>query len=169
MKLSKFYTDVPDYLEYGYVCAPNATGQSITANTITKLELNTEVQDFGGHGTLASNEVELQPGVYAWEGWGAFRTTVATYAGGVMSLYDVTNGKYVQRGSVDADFSAANPFSFRGRLSGQIVVGVATKFALRFVGSVNVNVSSGCYTMEASTDSTADADQRVTLKLWKLK
>jgi hypothetical protein len=48
MKLSTLYTSVPEYIEFGWVTAPNAAGQSISANTITTLTLDTEVQDTGG-------------------------------------------------------------------------------------------------------------------------
>jgi hypothetical protein len=170
MKLSTLYTQVPDYLEYAWVCAPNAAGQSVSANTITTLTLDTEVVDAGGHGSIGSKQVTLAAGTYAFEA-----STFARPSGGfssfaaLLSLYNVSDSAYVTRGGLKL-ISAynANPVGLGGTINGQLTISASKSFDLRLLSGAAVTVDNGYHTSALSTLSTAGADQRTTLKLWKL-
>jgi hypothetical protein len=154
------------YLEYGWVCAPNAAGQSITANTITTLTLDTEVQDLGGHGSIAGNQVTLAAGTYYFEA----KTDSQYGAGGnyfdaLFRLYNVTDSLIVTADKSLDNFQGTKSQGYR--LNGQFTIGSSKAFRLEWACSGFANVI-GTGGNAAFTIATAGADQRTTLKLWKL-
>jgi hypothetical protein len=171
MKLSTYYTNLPAYLEYGWVCAPNAAGQSISANTITTLTLNTEVVDAGGYGSISlnpPNQVTLAAGTYYFEASTAIRhATYNAVASALLAFYNVTDSAYVTRGGL-ASFTGGVSYGARGMINGQFTISGSKAFDLRILCPVAVSVDNGTYNLDLSTLTTASADQRTTLKLWKV-
>lgn len=158
---------IPDYLEYGWVCAPNTAGQSITANTITTLTLDTEVADAGEFGSISSNQVTLGPGTYYYEASTGFQSSTQTYACLILSLYNTTDSVFVGRHPFE--LYAANTGG--PELSGQFTITSSKTFELRALatsqtGTIQIKSAGGTV---AFTNSTAGADQRTTLKLWRFK
>ena len=162
------------YLEYGWVTAPNTAGQSFTANTITTLTIDTEVADTGNFGSIASNQITLAAGTYYFKAFVNSHTTTS-YVGGVASLYNITNSTYVSRSGAlsNSGNGSVTCFSF----DGQFVVSAATNtFSLLMVTNGAVFVDNCVYSTTFSTITASGvaaaaltgADQRTTLKLWKL-
>jgi hypothetical protein len=163
MNLSLYTGGVKPYLEYGWVCAPNAAGQSIAANTITTLTIDTEVADTGNFGSVASNQITLAAGTYYYEASVGFNTVDGMLVGGVLGLFNVTAGTYVSR--APSLHNANNGYS---NLKGQFSLVSSAVFELRAVPSgLGFRVANFSY-IYPSTLTTAGADQRTTLKLWKL-
>lgn len=155
-----------DYLEYGWVCAPNVGGQSISANTVTTLTLDTEVVDAGSHGSISSNQVTLATGTYYFEAETAFSNIgVAAIYEQIFSLYNTSDSAYVKRSKMLNNGSQAS-FGLI-TLNGQFIIASSKTFELRVAVSdalyVGAKASSAGFTL-----NTAGADQRTTLKLWKL-
>jgi len=164
MKLSSLYdfSNIPDYLEYAWVCAPNAAAQTLTGNTITTLTLDTEVVDEGGHGSIASNQVTLAAGTYAYE---ASAPAVANTGDVslVLGLYNVTSSKWVGQGNSLGS-------STRAVASGQFTIEDTTVFDVRGYGAATnppIKIQNA-QNSEAYTLSTTGAEFRTNLKLWKL-
>lgn len=167
MKLSTLYTAVPEYIEFAWVTAPNAAGQSISANTITTLTLNTEVADTANLVSApTSNQFTLPAGTYYFEAfapvYGAFGRHSA-----VMSLYNVNDAAYVTRSCGGTDYGARGDQSI-ARVDGQFVISASKTFDLRLL-CVGANTVLTRNDDALFTNSTAGADQRTTIKLWKLK
>lgn len=169
MNLSTLYISVPEYIEFGWVTAPNAAGQSIAANTITTLTIDTEVADTGNLVSApTSNQFTLPAGTYYFEASTSTRQTGATQGSGLLSLYDNTNTRYVTRGRI-CDNYAGQPYSATGTIKGQFVILSSAQFELRILTTLACTVDNGAQSAALSTLSTAGADQRTTIKLWKLK
>ena len=156
------------YLEYAWVTAPNAAGQTITANTITTLTIDTEVADTGNFGSITSNQITLSAGTYQFEA--NTHASAATNIGGngTLALYNITDNSYVSRGSSQSGGSDNNDNPI---LKGQFTVTTQKTFDLRYY---NANAGAAtCYikntiSNETSTLNTANAEQRTTIKLWKV-
>lgn len=163
------------YLEYGWVTAPNAAGQSITANTITTLTIDTEVADTGNFGSISSNQITLSAGTYQFEASTSARVGYQANPGGsssILALYNVSDSAYVTRGilgETDA-MEAGGHFLARmgGRIKGQFKITSIKTFDLRILGPRSMAVDNGHSSLSLSTNSTAGADQRTTIKLWKV-
>lgn len=176
MKLSTLYTAVPEYIEFGWVTAPNAAGQSISADTITTLTLDTEVADTGSLVSApSSNQFTLPAGTYYFEASTSARIG-AVSSGATMSLYNTSDSAYVTRGRLrdtDSRTNAANNVHWIDRISGaingQFVIAAQKTFDLRFLCTASATIDNGTFTNALSSNSTAGADQRTTIKLWKLK
>jgi hypothetical protein len=116
MKLSTLYTAVPEYIEFGWVTAPNAAVQSIPANTITTLTLNTEVADSGNLvSTPTNNQFTLPSGTYYFE---AISTLFAYFGfgGGTMIgnilLRNISDSIHERRSKVFiSDFNSGDKYS----------------------------------------------------------
>lgn len=182
MKLSTLYTTVPEYIEFGWVTAPNAGAQGINANTITPLNLNTEVTDTGNLVSApSSNQFTLPAGTYYFEALtqlGVLRAD--TNIGAIFSLFNVSDSIYISRASSGGTslevLSHGGQYEYfsnpakekitRLPLNGQFVILTNKVFELRVLSNCD---SSVCSAVAAFTNSTAGADQRTTIKLWKLK
>jgi hypothetical protein len=151
-----------DYLEYGWVCAPNAGGQSISANTITALTIDTEIQDAGGHGSISANQITLAAGTYYFEARTQFGSD-ATQWGGIFSLYNITDSAYVSRNFAPSSSGQMT----QQQINGQFTITSTKTFELRIAIEGAATIKSGNYNT-AFTLATAGADQRTTIKLWKL-
>jgi hypothetical protein len=170
MKLSTLYTTVPEYIEFGWVTAPNAAGQSISANTITTLTLNTEVADTGSLVSApTSNTFTLPAGTYYFEAEMRARANSNAAASSVLALYNTSDSAYVQRSGYRVNGSLGNNTTvITHLLKGQFVYAAQKTFDLRFLAGAAFTVDNNDLSA-TFTNSTAGADQRTTIKLWKLK
>lgn len=165
MNLSSLYTSIPDYLEYAWKPAPNAAGQAVSANSITTLTMDTEVSDLGGHGSInaGTSTITLNAGTYYYEA--LTNCTAGAVIGGVLYLY---NGSSQVSGASLLPFNSSNSSGGgRGELKGNLVLTTTGSLTLRLLVSGAVTVETCSLTN--FTLSTANADQRTTIKLWKLK
>jgi hypothetical protein len=174
MRLTEVFNVVPKYLEFAWVCAPNNTFQQIAANTITTLFMNTMLGDtvpgasitpgtFPAVNTQASTIITLPPGTYSYEAFVSFNIGNAT-SNATFGLYNRSNNTYVQRSNSNCgNISYGNSNS----LKGQITLNQTTNFDLRLNNYYITYILSGNYT-NVSTNSTPNADQRTTIKFWKL-
>jgi hypothetical protein len=155
------------YLEYGWVTAPNTAGQSITANTITTLTIDTEIADTGNNGSISGNQITLAAGTYYFESTISTRQSAAAEGSGLFSLYNITNSSYITRGRIWGN-DAGTPYSAYGVMNGQFTITSTSVFDLRILTTNATIVDNGALSTQLSTLSTAGADQRTTIKLWKL-
>ena len=164
MNLSLYTGGVKPYLEYGWVCAPNTAGQSITANTITTLTIDTEVADTGNFGSIASNQITLAAGTYYVKAY--FNTANNVSAAVIQNfvLFNVTDASYILRGSYSLNQTGGGCSSL---LEGQITLSASKVLELRGWTATAGQVLSGGG-LNTSSITTAGADQRTTIKLWKL-
>lgn len=157
-------TGVKPYLEYGWVTAPNTAGQAITANTITTLTIDTEVADTGNNGSISGNQITLAAGTYYFNATTTSQSTGTEYPAGSFGLYNVTDSLYVTRRA--RVFLQLNSGNFE--LEGQFTISTSKIFDLRIWTNVTgFVIASGNYSIFSSL-TTAGADQRTTIKLWKL-
>jgi len=168
------------YLEYAWVCPPNGAGQSITANTITTLSCDTRVSDFYGYGAInpSTSQLTLSAGTYFFEAH-AWTSTSANQGPNVMSLYNLTLSSYITRGSGTGS-SLANGTNGSVVIRGQFTTTSINTFVLTFLGGVDVKILNNTYTISSLYGATTlvgtglpssiniNADQRTTIKLWKL-
>jgi len=167
MNLSLYTGGVKPYLEYGWVCAPNTAGQSIAANTITTLTIDTEVADTGNFGSIASNQITLAAGTYYFKARIPYVPTQGTYNGNtkaVFSLFNVSDSAYVTRVNKVWIYFSTNDLHIE--MEGQFTIPSAKAFTLRIAnneGGLIGGAGNGAITLTGATD-----DQRTTLKLWKL-
>lgn len=169
MKLSTLYTAIPEYIEFGWVTAPNAAGQNIPVNTITTLTLDTEVADTGNIVSApVSNKFTLPAGTYYYETHTRFNAG-ATSVPSIFAIYNETDGVYVTRSGLGSSAGHSSGRSICLKIDGQMVLTAEKSFSLRLlVSSSAVTVNNGDNTANHS-NATANADQRTTIKLWKLK
>lgn len=172
MNLSSIITGVPEYIEFGWVTAPNAAGQSITSGTITTLTLTTEVADTGNLVSApSSNQFTLPAGTYYYEANTRYQSG-ATLVASTFSLYNETDGVYVTRSGQATGGGHNNSRAVCPHINGQMTIAASKAFSLRLLltqsGGGAVTVSNGDGGTEHG-NSTANADQRTTIKLWKLR
>lgn len=155
------------YLEYAWVTAPNAAGQSIAANTITTLTLNTEVFDTGSFGNISGNQITLNAGTYQFEAnTHADSANSAVGGSGTLALYNTSNSVYVTRGSSQ---SGGTDSCDHVILKGQFTITEARAFDLRYYNiRSDVSIRNASNNAANSTITTANAEQRTTIKLWKV-
>lgn len=158
------------YLEVAWVCAPNAAGQSISANTETTLTLTDIVRAIGSVWSgvvVSSNQIQNVPaGVYAYELKVPIRDTNNSNGAILIGVHNVSSStrisragaaKYTMAGYVpeaNGEFSLSSPST----LDARILVGTTS-------GAWAIDNGSGTAVF---SDSTAGADQRTTLKLRKI-
>lgn len=147
------------FLEYAQVCAPNAAGQSISANTVTTLTVDTEVADTGGYGSVGSNQITLAAGTYIFR---AFMSVISNAAGydSIFSLYNATDAAYVTRRKYSYLYATDAI-----ELEGQFTIAGSKAFELRFTCAIATTSGLG---VSPITIATAGVDQRTTIKLWKV-
>lgn len=155
---------VKPYLEYGWVTAPNTAGQSITPNTITTLTIDTEVADTGGFGSIASNQITLAAGTYYFKAHTTAYISGSPFGPNILSLYNITNSTYVTRGGQQAGGAS---YSSSMLIDGQFTINGSTTFSLYYLSGGTSVIKSGL-TAGDFTNTTTGADQRTTIKLWKL-
>ncbi len=145
-------------------CAPNLAAQSITANTISTPALSVVLADSATLGvTVGSNQVQNLPeGTYYCEA-SLPLFTVTGANGASLRLYNDTGGAYlpVSGGTLGGANSAASQVL----ATGQFDIGALSSVSLRLICPRTALIRNGDQDM---TDATANADQRTTLKLWKL-
>lgn len=166
MNLSSIITGVPEYIEFGNVVAPTAAAEVIATNTVTTLLINTEVSDSGGLvGSPTSNEFTVPAGTYYYEAStsGDFDNFSAGVFHAILSLQK-SDGTYISRANYT--ISATTRHSAICVLSGQFTIATSTAFRLTMLTNQDFYIGRDA---PAFTISTANADQRTTIKLWKLK
>lgn len=157
------------YLEFGWVTAPNTAGQIITANTITTLTINTEIADTGNNGSISGNQITLAAGTYYFQANSPFGVSgAATVAGYIFSLRkNVTSTPEIVSSISDTSYGPGKSIP----LIGQFTINTPTVFDLTIIGvpgSGNIVVGVTAQYATAFSLATAGADQRTTIKLWKL-
>lgn len=153
------------YLEYGWVTAPNTAAQSITANTITTLTLDTEVADTGNYGSIASNQITLAAGTYYFKAHTTAYNSGAPYSGNLLALYNVTSSSYVTRGGLQAGNAQ---YASSTVIEGQFTIGTSSVFVLYYLSGSTASINSANGGGYFTLTTPANADQRTTIKLWKL-
>ena len=149
------------YLEYAWVTAPNAAGQVLPDNEFTTLTINTEVYDTGNNGSISGNRITLAAGVYSFD--------VATMHGHynpdmiIFYIYNVTTGAYLSKFKHGATYDGVLSFF------GQFTLAASSQIELRAMSRQSSGVIGTNHNNNGNfTNSTAGADQRTTIKLWKL-
>ena len=158
------------YLEVAWLCAPNAAGQSISANSPTTLTLTDIIRALGGIWSgisVTSNQLTGVPaGRYSYEALVRFCDDAASgNSSYILSLFNVTDSSIISNGgdgvwdyygglcTLRGQFELANPKT----LDLRILAGRSTVVHNKY-GSAST----------AFTLSTAGLDQRTTLKLQKI-
>lgn len=165
---NSFRPSAVPYLEVAWKTAPNAAGQSVSANTLTVLTLDSIIQNtasavgeaFNGV-TVASNKVQGVPsGAYYFEAEIALSTPNTCSA--IFGLRNATDVSILKAGKTlfNADYSVPK------RISGQFELSAAKDLELVLMTGTAKTV--GVETTGNITDSTAGLDQRTTLQLWKI-
>ncbi len=154
------------YLEYAWVTAPNAAGQAITANTITTLTLNTEVADLGNFGSLTSNQITLAAGTYQFEAF--VSVDQASFGGcGIFGLRRVGSTYITRTGSQGGASDNGDNAFMRGQFTFNTPQSIELTYLSPAAGTYIRNTKTNGWVLP-HTNTTADADQRTTLKLWKV-
>ena len=152
------------YLEYAWVTAPNAGGQTISSGIWNTLNLNTEVADTGNFGSLASNQITLSAGTYRFA---AYTNLVLYYAAQtVFALYNVSDDKYI---STISDHALSN---YGGVFEGQFVLNSSKILDFRlgyheWQGRSAAIKEDNVYGHGHSI-STSNSSFRTAIKLWKV-
>lgn len=154
---------VKPYLEYGWVTAPNTAAQAITNNTITTLTIDTEIADTGNNGSISGNQITLNAGTYYFD-----VNTFFGYNGNypymvIMYLFNATTSTYISK--LKQGFVASEGLT---RFYGQFTISSSQAIEVRCMPKNNCFVGSDYNNNGDMTNSTAYADQRTTIKLWKL-
>lgn len=182
MKLSTLYTTVPEYIEFAWVTAPNAQTQIISENTVTRLTIDTEVADTGNLVSAPNgSQFALPAGTYYFEALTQLGALMnGRNIGAIFSLFNVSDSNYISRVSsagssleVITHGGQYDNFSYfdkekvtQLKINGQFIISSNKIFELRILTNISSFV---CSAVTAFTNSTAGADQRTTIKLWKLK
>lgn len=155
---------VPDYIEFGWVCAPNGAAQSITANTVTTLSCDTLVANTGGLSITApvNNQFTIPAGTYQYEI--LVRWQGSAQQGLIVGLRNVTDNIIVGAMNGSKHYEGL-PLSFSGMLK---IENNKTFDIYGIAESTDTYIRNGIYTVQ-STNTTAGYDQRTAVKLWKLK
>jgi len=165
------------YLEYGWVCAPNLSGQGIAANTITTLYLSDKVGGDGTFGSLsagsiptgtasATSQITLAAGTYYFKANAPFGLAAAVNGTTtVLGLYNVSIPAWVTR-KQNTNSNYAIPI--QTDFDGQITIAASSIFEMRGISSATGTIGKGYMNITDATLATAGADQRTTIKLWKL-
>lgn len=159
---------VKPYLEFGWVTAPNAAGQVLTNNTLTTLTIDTKIVDTGSNGSISGNQITLNSGTYYYEIYVPLVSNGSNYNALILSLRKnpLTTPEFI---STKGFQGYANTFPDK-KLNGQFTINSTTLFDITAIGIADV---ASCIIRTAAgntafSNSTAGADQRTTLKLWKL-
>ena len=155
---------VKPYLEYGWVTAPNAARQSISANTITTLTIDTEVADTGNNGSISGNQITLNAGTYYFKLSAYIFSLASNDVHTILSLYNVSDNQYISKSALTQ--AGSSTYNAAPQLDGQFTIASSKVFDIRLITNGSSNNGSGGFTQ--FTLSTAGADQRTTIKLWKL-
>jgi len=156
------------YLEAAWITTPNTSGQAIPANTITTLTLNTVKNDTTSLGlTLSSSILQNLPlGTYYFEAFVVGGNTgVAAIYETTLSLYNETDSAYISGQKIITGGDQATNAILK--LNGQFIISSAKNVSLKLLSSTDINIGTRNSTAHG-TVSTAGADQRTTLKLWKV-
>jgi hypothetical protein len=160
---------VPDYVEFAWVCAPSDNAQPITQNVYNTVYMNTTVLNTIAGASLSAGSAPpstvttsftIPKGKYYFEaGPGLSGYTVLSYnLPLIFSLYNITTSTYVAK-------MTKPPFQ---PLNGLIDISSPSQFNLQVLSSQNFTLGKNWNNGAMITNSTSNADQRATIKLWKL-
>jgi hypothetical protein len=169
------------YLEFAWLTSPNSTGQTIEVNVIRTLNIDTKITDTGNNGdigsgtgitgtntglTLAGNQIGLKAGTYYFDAFTSFMADAIT--SGSLGLYNVTATKYIsQIGYRTTSSTEINNLQGQFSINSSSILSITMWQVSYYNGNAiitNLNGNNGAST----TITTTGADQRTTLKLWKL-
>lgn len=108
--------------------ASGVAGGSATQEAWTARPLNTTVANVGGHASLASNQITLDPGTYHITAW-------SVYAGSSYlqtRLYNVTGSSVAGLGTSVRSMPGANQPTYFGHLATVVTVSSATVFEYQY-------------------------------------
>jgi hypothetical protein len=178
MNLSTLFSGLQGYYEYAKVTAANAAEQSVSANSNTTLELDTEIADTLGNGSVAANAVSVPAGTYYFEAETAYVSDLSTPApgtqAGIVNIFGLYNG------SSRITANRVNGSENNGRspkpslcLAGSFVLSSSGSLTLRVLSNVSGGVGNSTSialnpAWSGGDSGTAGIDQRTSLKLWKL-
>lgn len=162
------------YLEVAWVCAPNAVGQSVTANASPMVcTLDTVVNNTAsGSGevfngiVVASNQIQNVPlGQYIYEIEIPYIDLVASlsYHQVISYFRNITDNSFIRR---SRKFTA-HAYGGIASMSGQFKITASKFLDVRFSTSQG-GLTIGNNGFSNFTTSTAGEDQRTTVKLWKV-
>jgi hypothetical protein len=152
------------YLEYAWVTAQNAGGQSLTSGaTFTALTLTTKVIDTNNLGSISSNVLTVPAGTYSYEIFAPMYASGGISA--ILALYNTTTSSYISKACVAINEFPCSKNVLRGvvKLTTQSGLRIDATAANYYGGSVIVYSSYGNL-----SDSNPTSDQRTTIKLWKM-
>jgi hypothetical protein len=154
--------------EYAWVCAPNATSQTLSANTLTTLTLTHEVRDDDGIGSLSDNQITLAAGRYVFDLYVpiSYPTTSASIEN-IMALYNTGGTDYIWRRVKPVYFNSNGGGYDREHCSGDIKLSTSSTLEIR-CGSKTSGYVKSTFNNESFTLATANLDQRTTITLWKV-
>lgn len=156
------------YLEYAWVTAPNTNGQVISPNFIGTLTLDTEVADTGNFGSISSNQITLAAGTYRFEAYVPYNMGGSADQNIIFGLFNSSDNKYITRAGVSYTDGAGTE-SGASNISGQFTINSSKVLYLTAIISGTDNLVIRTAPRQTSfTNSTANADQRTTIKLWKV-
>lgn len=169
------------YLEYAWVTALNAAGQSLTANLSSNLNLTQEIYDTGNFGSLNNNQITLAAGTYEFDTDIHVNMREASVV--QCALYDVTNNRYLSRAigispSTSMAFTSnwfsgdKDNWTVKPNLKGRFVLTSSATISIIALPSVNALVgypaSNGGSGFVFEFTSSQQVNQRTTIKLWKV-
>lgn len=152
------------YLEVAKVCAPNTAAQAISANTISVPSIDTTTANDSSLGvTVASDQIQNLPlGIYYCKIEVPYFTATGMN-GSSLRLYNITDSVYlpVNGGAI----TSGNALVSRLIADGQFKITAAKTVTIRMICPRAGVIRNGDQDM---TDSTASADVRSIIKLWKV-
>jgi hypothetical protein len=154
LRLSQVPT--PEYSAFAWRCAPNAASIALSANTLTKSTLDTEVSDEYGHGTLSGNDLTLIAGKYAFD----LYLHIAFSRHGLYGIYNNDTSTFIISTATHGTGALIN-------FSGEFKISSTTNLSIRAMGSYGSPDVIGHATDTPFTASSPLYD-RVLLQLWKI-
>ena len=155
------------YLEYAWVTAPNAAGQTLTANTSAVLTLNTEVADSGNYGSLTSNQITLSAGTYLIKGLIPLNIYGSAFGTGIVFVRNVTTGQFITRFGASAG-NTTESIWFLPEFQSTFSTITTLEFGIITTATSEIQNQVETYGFGAGTSTFTNLDQRTTIKLWKV-
>lgn len=166
----------PEYVELGWVCAANATGQTITQDILTPLYMNTIVRDTGNNvmsltpGSVPDASITtnftLKPGTYYVEG----ESNSSSGAGLLAILLRNNTLQRIEARGLTGSASTYYAYYTRAFLKSQFVIDVPCNFTFMGISSINgiIKNDRNATDWAGAANQGNDIQQRSTIRFWKL-
>lgn len=157
------------YIEAGWLVAANASHQTISANTITTINMDTVVHDTHSLGvSVTSNELRNLPaGHYAYHGKAHMGYAAAGSQRAIMLLRNVSDTSYI---SSEAWQGEAGGYCWRLEISGRFKITATKNLDMQCLCDVTMGLGTGYNDSSVvHTNSTAGVDMRSKLRLLQLE